>query len=166
MKDHLAYARYVIRHKRFVLQACRLVHASMFRGLVHDLSKFLPSEWFPYVHRFYAPDGSKRYIETEDFNLAWCLHQKRNLHHWQAWVVVMDRGDLVPLPMPEKCVREMVADWIGAGLAITGKQDVIGWYSKSCHKMILHEDTRALVEQILADFGFRPDHTEREGVNA
>jgi hypothetical protein len=35
---------------------------------------------------------------------------------------------LKALPMPEKFVREMVADWMGAGRAITGRWDVNDWY--------------------------------------
>lgn len=155
MKDHLAYAKYVARHKWFVLQACRAVKVSALRGLAHDLSKLLPSEWFPYVHCFYTPDGSKQYNETPEFNLAWCLHQKRNPHHWQFWTVLMDRGEIVALEMPEKYVREMIADWIGAGRAITGKNEVASWYGKNWYKMILHPSTRMLVEELLEPFGFR-----------
>lgn len=146
MKRHLAYLRYVLRHKWFVLLACRLVGASLLLGLLHDLSKFLPSEWFPYARCFYALDGSRHHIETEAFELAWGLHQKRNLHHWQAWQF----DGTQPMRMPERYVREMVADWIGAGWAITGKMEVREWYARNKGKMILHPATRAMVEDLLA----------------
>lgn len=150
MRDHLAYAGYVLRHKWFVLRACRRTGTPVWRGLIHDLSKLLPSEWNPYRRTFYAPDGSKRYVETLEFNQAWNAHQKRNPHHWQAWVLIMDRGTQVILPMPEKYVREMVADWIGAGLA-QGKPDTRSWYEENKGKMLLHSDTRALVEKLLGE---------------
>jgi len=149
LNQHLAYARYVIRHKCYVLRACRRTGTSLWRGLVHDLSKFLPSEWGPYAKTFYRPDGTSQYHETEEFNVAWLRHQRRNPHHWQAWLLVMDRGDILPMRMPMVYVREMIADWIGAGLAITGKMEVREWYSKSKDNMKLHPETRQLVEDLL-----------------
>lgn len=154
MRDHLAYLRYVLRHKWNVLQASKLVGVPLWQALVHDASKFLPEEWTPYVQCFYAPDGSKRYVESREFTNAWNLHQKRNLHHWQAFVVMMDNGSVFPIPMPGKYVREMVADWVGANIAITGGNNVVEWYCKNWRKMNLHPDTRLQVENLLERFGF------------
>jgi len=61
----------------------------------------------------------------------------------------MDRGDVIPLEMPEKYVKEMVADWMGAGRAITGRWECQEWYEKNKGKMILHKWTRNLVELFL-----------------
>jgi len=52
--------------------------------------------------------------------------------------------------MPEKYVREMLADWDGAGRAITGKSDPGAWYDRNGAKMILHPKTRAGVKFLLA----------------
>jgi hypothetical protein len=121
---------------------------SLWRGLVHDLSKFLPSEWTPYVHAFYAPDGSSRYMETPEFNRAWLLHQHRNPHHWQHWCLRMDCGYVAVLEMPREFAREMVADWIGAGMA-QGKPDTLAWYEQNADKMLLHPNTREMAEGLL-----------------
>ena len=51
--------------------------------------------------------------------------------------------------MPEKYAREMVADWAGAGRAITGKWETLEWYKKNQEKILLHPETRSLVESIL-----------------
>ena len=150
MRDHLAYLKYVARHKLYVFLACQETDASMWRGLIHDWSKFLPSEWFAYVKTFYAPDGTKRFQENDAFQFAWNLHQKKQPHHWQFWTLLKDNGKVLSLEMPEGYVREMVADWIGAGRVITGKREVKAWYEKSKEKMHLHPKTRALVEQILS----------------
>jgi len=149
MKDHLAYARYVLRHKWHVLRACRSVGLPLRVGLVHDLSKFLPREWSAYVHAFYDRDGKSRYEDSEAFSHAWNAHQKSNPHHWEYWLLDGDK----PLRMPERYTREMVADWIGAGLAITGKKEVAVWYVKNYHRMKLHPATRRLVDQILCEHG-------------
>ena len=152
MRDHLQYLLYVLKHKFYVFLACQETNASLWSGLIHDWSKFTPGEWFAYVKTFYAPDGTKKgmRVETEEFNQAWNLHQKRQPHHWQHFSLLKDNGKVLSLEMPEKYVREMVADWIGAGWAITGKREVKSWYEKNKEKMTLHPNTRVLVERILS----------------
>lgn len=44
---------------------------------------------------------------------------------------------------------EMVADWIGAGIAITGKMEVWEWYKANRNNMTLHPETRNDVEMLL-----------------
>ncbi len=161
MKGHFAYMRYVLRHKWFVFVGGVRTRAPLWRLVVHDWSKFTRSEWGPYVRQFYAPDGSNRagvrrkdggYDLAEqpyEFQRAWLGHQRRNKHHWQAWVLLGDNGQLVPIEMPERYVREMVADWIGAGRAITGQWDPRPWYEKNRSLMVLHDETRVRVEQLL-----------------
>lgn len=53
------------------------------------------------------------------------------------------------LEMPEVFVREMVADWMGAGRAITGEWEAHKWYLKNKSNMHLHPNTRKLVEELL-----------------
>lgn len=55
------------------------------------------------------------------------------------------------LPMPEIYVREMVADWMGAGRAIHGHWEIQEWYDKNRQMIVLHPQTRTLVESILAE---------------
>lgn len=160
MKNHWSYLKYVLRHKWFVFLGCRRAGCSLWRGIIHDWSKFLPREWFPYVHSFYNKDGSKRKVRdttgaydptkvSREFDYAWKSHQRMNAHHWQNWVLINDEDGTYPLPIPEKYVREMVADWIGAGMAISGRTDPNPWYEANKHKIILHDDTRKLLEGIL-----------------
>lgn len=160
MRAHIAYFRYVIRHKWYVFLACLKLNVPVHLAILHDWSKFTPGEWFPYVHSFYNKDGSKRNTKTDsgtlafnrvaaDFGKAWNHHQKVNKHHWQYWVLINDEDGTVALEMPPVYVWEMLADWDGAGRAITGQSDPGGWYKKNGHKMILHETTRLLVENLL-----------------
>ena len=63
-------------------------------------------------------------------------------------------GDSKPpeaLPMPRACIREMIADWIGASVTITGEDNSLDWYMKNSGKINLHRDTRAEVEKILRE---------------
>lgn len=154
---HLKYLSYIFRHKWFVfIECCKL--GIPFQGLIHDLSKFLPDEWFPYANYFYAnPFQPKRnktgYYKPYDtgdeaFDLAWLKHQKRNPHHWQYWILPKDDGGIRIFPIPLKYVKEMLADWRGAGRA-QGKPDTLAWYEANKDKMILHEETRGWIENSL-----------------
>src|SRR5687768_3679818 len=51
-------------------------------------------------------------------------------------------------PMPEVYVREMLADWRGAGKAL-GFPDTAAWYAKNRDNIILHPDTRARLESMI-----------------
>lgn len=164
MMAHLAYFRYVLIHKWFVFLACRKYRVPLWRALIHDWTKFTPAEWSPYVHAFYSSDGSKKDPKIQnstlevsqlgdDFRYAWNHHQKSNPHHWQYWVLMNDEDGVQALPMPETYVREMLADWEGAGLAITGQADPLGWYARNKNKFIMHSRTKYLVITILAEVG-------------
>jgi hypothetical protein len=149
MRPHYQYLCYVIRHKWFVfLAACKLGIPIL--GLVHDWSKFRPSEWSAYVHFFYG-DRTKPYRRNQTgqaaFDLAWLYHQKRNKHHWQWWVMPEDDGDTKILPMGDRFRREMVADWRGAGKAL-GKPDTKAWYVANRDNMQLHPITRKWIDDI------------------
>ena len=160
MKAHWQYLKYVLRHKWFVFQHCRTLGVPLWRAVIHDWSKFTPAEWAPYVHSFYNPDGSKRDVRDEsgaydptkisrEFDRAWLHHLHHNPHHWQHWVLINDEDGTVALEIPETYVYEMVADWAGAGQAITGRVDPCNWYIKNGEKMTLHQQTRELLESLL-----------------
>lgn len=157
MKKHWLYLKYVLRHKRFVYEEGRKLGLGRVQLLVHDLQKFLPSEWFPYVEMFYGPltkPGPSDFLKSpvrwkvqEDFDRAWLHHQKLGgKHHWQYWVLREDDGTTKVLEMPDKYRREMLADWRGAGRAIHGKDECQEWYLKSRQTRLLHPKTKAWVE--------------------
>lgn len=145
VKAHLKYASYVARHKWFVFRAGLRTKAPLWRLLIHDWSKLTPAEWGPYVRTFNMPERAR----PGEFDRAWLHHQHRNPHHWQHWLLQEDDGDLKALKMPEGLVREMVADWMGAGRAITGKWDVAGWYADNWRKIHLHPETREQVNALV-----------------
>lgn len=148
MKPHLKYASYVARHKWFVFQAGLKTKAPLWRLVIHDWSKLTPAEWGPYVRTFYAKERSR----PGEFDKAWLHHQHRNPHHWQHWLLREDDGDTKALRMPDKLVREMVADWMGAGRAITGRWAVGEWYyGGAAEKMVLHPEVREQVERLIAE---------------
>lgn len=146
---HWRYMKYLARHKWFVFVAgLRVGGVPLWRLIIHDWSKLLPSEWFPYAKSFYGPQP--RTTETKlRFDAAWLHHQHFNPHHWQHWVLREDDGATKILEMPTNFAREMVADWCGAGRAITGKWEVWTWYAKNRERIMLHPATRAVVETLI-----------------
>lgn len=150
LRQHARYARYVGRHKWFVLVAGLRVRAPLWRLLIHDWSKLTPAEWGPYVRSFYGPQPRTDEVKAA-FDAAWLHHQHRNAHHWQHWVLREDLGGTKVLPMPERLVREMVADWMGAGRAITGRWEVATWYEANRQKILLADETRLLVERLIRE---------------
>lgn len=151
---YLKYLKSLLWHKWFVFLECVKVGMPL-AGLVHDWSKFLPSEFIPYA-RFFAVDRRNEdgdYVMSPDdeqaFLVAWLKHQHRNPHHWQHWILVQDTDPTVVLPIPHRYIQEMVCDWRGAGRAYTGKDNTVEWYLRNRYHMTLHPDTRLSVDMIL-----------------
>lgn len=159
MRRHWSYLKYVCRHKWYVFLACRRVGVPLWIAVIHDWTKFTLKEWSPYARQFFNEDGSKRVVRDSsgaydpakkglDFQFAWLNHQ-RNKHHWQAWCIVGDSGSMTPLPIPEMYLREMVADWIGAGWAIGGVRDCRPWYQKNKEKIVMDDESRTMLECLI-----------------
>jgi len=144
MRRHWQYFKYIMRHKWFVLLECWL-DGLYWRGIVHDLSKFSPSEWREYVWRFAYKNVDPRHIHDKEYLMAFNHHLNKNDHHWQHWCYVRDSGEIKYLPMPDKARREMLADWRGMGRAL-GKPDTRGWYLANSENIHLHPDTRKWVD--------------------
>jgi hypothetical protein len=156
IRMYASYLWYVIRHKWFVfLAACHF--GIPWLGMIHDWSKLLPGEFIPYARHFYGSNPQKRdetgYYKPTDtgddaFDFAWLLHQKRNRHHWQWWVLPEDNDGVKVLDIPTRYRKEMLADWRGAGKA-QGTPDTQVWYRKNKDKMMLHPDVRNWIEDKL-----------------
>lgn len=156
MRKHIACLIYLTTHKWFVFKAGLKLKVPVWRLILHDWSKFLPSEWIPYANYFYDGPGVTNHKTnggshnpadgTYEFNVAWLKHQHRQPHHWQHWLLQEDDGNLIALRMPEVFVREMVADWCGAGMAQGNGLDIRMWYDNNRLKINLHPETRILVD--------------------
>jgi hypothetical protein len=155
MKKYFENLIYIFKHKFFVMKEC-FRYGLYWRGVLHDNSKFLPSEFFAYANFFHGdkkiekdPIGYFKPTTTDDdkFDFAWLLHQKRNKHHFQWWILP-DGDSIKVFEMPEAYWKEMCCDWIGAGKA-QGNTDMLAWYSKNRHKIILHPRTRDAVEKFI-----------------
>ena len=119
--------------------------------LLHDLSKFYPREF-----------GNRRH----PLPYAWNHHANHNPHHCEYWhsrTGGRGNGDFFngqTLPMPEKYIKEMLADWFGASRAYEGfwppKKDWL-WFTISIDKMLMHPLTRWRTVLLLKGKGYLTD---------
>lgn len=151
----------MIRHKWFVfVKCCKL--GIPWLGITHDWSKFRLSEFIPYTNHFHSKDrteeekkekveGYDKSSDTEDndFNKAWLYHIHRNKHHWQYWLLIQGKGKDMVLEMPARYRKELLADWHGAGRAITGRNNTEEWYLKHKDKYQFHPNTKKWIEMKL-----------------
>ena len=195
----MKYLLYLIKHKWLVfLECCKA--GIPWRGILHDLSCFLPSEfrlsakyWLgryvlkvcancQHYNKNWKPERvwlEKNWCMKQDFDdmlndkesakLGYCKdfikakkisstykkeafsdpkfdlvrlrHHRRNGHHWQHWVLILDSGKTKPVEMPERFVREMWCDWVVAG-RLQGN-DMEEWVEEHLPNMILHSVTKA-----------------------
>jgi hypothetical protein len=141
------YFKYVVEHKWNVGIEC--IKAGLYiHAITHDLSKFLPSEFIPYARFFYETDRTKKYKQSDEdninFQMGWLKHQKRNKHHWNYWVSITRKDELVPLPMPMKYVKQMICDWRGMSRKFGGTARQ--YWDDNKDKMILHPRTVTRIE--------------------
>lgn len=149
-----AYTNYIVEHCGNVKKAYEwLVEHKIIKDKfihriqAHDISKYSEEEYDAYDKYFYGKEKTAEIKEA--FNYAWLHHLHHNPHHWQHWVLINDDDGTQALEMPEEYVIELICDWWSFSHK-TGKLDEIFEYYKS-HKanLIMHKNTKAMVEDIL-----------------
>ena len=109
----------ITRHKWVVFKLCCRI-GLFWRGIVHDLSKYSPTEFFESV-RYYEGNRSPIVSTKQDkgYSEAWLHHKGRNKHHSEYWVD-MNAPEKMPI-MPYKYTAEMLCDKLAAGIIYQGK---------------------------------------------
>lgn len=172
---YLKYLKSLLLHKWYVFLAGLKTGVPVWRLVAHDWQKFTPWEFKAYAQNFFGSDEFKNketldafakykvaeaapfgHFVKERFALAWLHHENTAPHHWGYWIPRSGKYDGGPLPMPETYVREMVADWMGAGRAYTGSWNIAQWLSDNGPRMEkkMHNETIQLVHQVLVEQGY------------
>lgn len=105
----------ITHHRHLVLKNC--IRLGIFwQGLVHDLSKYSPTEFFEgakYYEGFRSPTELAR--RKNGYSKAWMHHKGRNKHHFEYWTDINpETRNYEPVKMPIRYVKEMLADRIAA----------------------------------------------------
>lgn len=139
LKAYIKYLFYILEHKWFVFLAS-FKYKCVFRGIMHDMSKFSKEEFFAYAHYFYI--DKEKY--KEEFEKAWEHHYRYNKHHWKYFESpIMKRTR----PMEEMDIREMVADWCAMSKKFGGSEQE--YYLANYNKLNLDRSTRIRLEALL-----------------
>lgn len=122
---------------------------------MHDLSKEGIEEYKAYERYFYSDNKTAKI--KEDFDYAWLHHIHNNPHHWQYWVLINDEDGTKVLPMPYRYIFEMICDWWSFSWNNGNLYEIFNWYDTHKDNMMLHENTRETVEEILGRIEFELD---------
>ena len=141
-------------HRWLVRQGCFKV-GLYWQGLIHDLSKYSPTEFFIGA-RYYQGNRSPNAAEREDkgFSEAWMHHKGRNRHHYEYWTDMNKATRLYEsVPMPRKYLAEQVMDRRAACIVYQGKDytpgSALAYFMKSRERELMHPQTRRELEYIL-----------------
>ena len=144
----------VVRHKHKVFINCAKCGIPL-RGLLHDLSKFSPTEFFESVKYYQgnrSPIGVCR--RATGISRAWLHHKGRNKHHFEYWTDYNPKSKVVePVKMPMKYVAEMFCDRVAASKIYNGENydqhASIEYFNRGKGRRIIHPETSDLLEELL-----------------
>lgn len=152
-RNALRHLHLVRKHRRLVLRHCAKC-GILWRGLVHDLSKFSPTEFFESA-KFYqgnrSPIGACR--RAQGVSYAWLHHKAHNKHHPEYWC----DDDCAEHPMmPYVYAVECVCDKLAATKAYNGEnfeptKPLWHWETYGS-KVRANEKTKSFIKKVLSDY--------------
>ncbi len=122
------------------------------QGLLHDLSKYMPSEFLQGCMYYQGGTRSPNNGEREDkgYSYAWLHHKGRNRHHFEFWMDYSlnardERYPLQGVPMPRKYVAEMLMDRISASKNYNKESytqhEPLQYFERGRGRFLLHPQT-------------------------
>ena len=146
----------ILHHKNLVRHYC--FKAGLYKqGIMHDWSKYSPTEFIQGVKYYQGGKRSPNYGEkmAKGYSSAWLHHKGRNRHHFEYWIdVSLNKEEgLVGNKMPVNYVAEMLCDRIAACEVYRGKNYTsaapMEYYEFTKKYITIHPETRALLEKLL-----------------
>ena len=150
LKNIVKHFIVITRHRLLVFKLCCKVGLP-WRGFVHDLSKYSPTEFWEGVKYFngkHSPITDCK--KDKGYSEAWLHHRGRNKHHTDYWVDLSspDKTPIIPYPY----VAEMLCDKLAAGMIYKGKE----WTKEYELEYWLNERDKTLVndqiDTLITDF--------------
>ena len=163
LKKFFGHLKNVLIHKYWVFHYCCKFGIPV-RGLLHDMSKFNPIEFFESV-KFYQGDKSPipEIKKVNTVSYAWQHHKGHNPHHYEYWTDNFDgKGTPTYHKIPYKYLLEMMADWFAAGRTYKGKEfkvidEIFWWEWKKSTNPAIHPATIEWIDQFMKDINFFSD---------
>lgn len=153
IKKFFGHLHTVNIHRFRVFKLCCKVGIPI-QGLLHDLSKYSPTEFWEGVRYFQGTYSPIKNCKTSiGYSKAWIHHKGRNKHHYEYWY---DYNAPVVAPMmPFKYFLELVCDTYAAGMTYCKE----GWtpkyqedyWKKVRDKAIIHPNMRKLLDRVYSD---------------
>ena len=119
IKNMFKHLHLINKHKWLVFKLS--IKAGIpWQGLVHDLSKYSPTEFIESIKYFNGKRSPISISKQENgYSKAWLHHKGRNKHHFEYWYD-FNTPDKTPV-IPYKYTVEMICDTIAAGMAYMKK---------------------------------------------
>ncbi len=145
----------ITKHRHMVIRHCFKAGIPL-RGLLHDLSKYSPTEFWAGA-RFYM-GGVKSPNEAEraeyGYSKAWLHHKGRNRHHFEYWTDYSPiEKKVMPVPMPKKFLVEMFCDRVAASKIYQGtsytENHPIEYFRRGAANRAIHPETSQVLEKLL-----------------
>lgn len=154
LKNIFGHLKTITKHKWIVFKLS--IKAGIpIRGLLHDLSKYSPTEFFESV-KYYQ--GGKRSPlaysrEKNGYSLAWLHHKGRNKHHVEYW---LDEGLKEQPIIPFKYCAEMICDKLAASIVYEGKNwtnesELRYWNSREKDRITMNEKIRNFITEVMEE---------------
>lgn len=165
----LRHFKKICTHKYWVFYYCCKMGIPI-QGLLHDLSKFSPVEFWEGVRYYQGTISPIDACKKENgWSPAWMHHKGRNKHHYEYWIDKLDDGG-VPLEMPLKYKKEMLCDYLGAGRAYYGKdftykKEYEWWQNKLSKPLAMHNGNKDFISMYMELLKIHGDNAFKVDVN-
>ena len=150
----IGHFRTITHHRHAVIAHCMKCGIGR-QGLLHDLSKYSPAEFFrgcKYYTGVHSPNEDER--REKGYSDAWMHHKGRNKHHFEYWVDVSPLTHLyAPVKMPFRYLVEMFCDRVAASKTYGGKNyrddSALLYFKRGRARDQMHPDTASQLEKLL-----------------
>lgn len=167
IKNAWLHLRKIQTHRRWVRHYCFALRLYK-QGLLHDLSKYSPTEFFESV-KYYQGNSSPidAAKKINGYSLAWFHHRGRNPHHYVYWCDNFDEGMTTNL-MPYNYFCEMLCDFLAACRAYMGDKFSFSaehkWWLKKRQACAMPENQIKMLDFIFEELANREAQHSTEWV--
>ena len=147
IRNAIEYIRLLLRHKWVVFKLCCKVGIP-WRGIIHDLSKFGPTEFFERV-RIHEEDKISEFTvckKQKEYLRSRLHHISKNKHHMEYWIDF--RTEQFAIPVPYKYVVEMACDKMAANIVYNEKK----WTNESQYEYWMEEKEISIINPKTENF--------------